>query len=132
MAHCVPGRLEVKLDWALGQCVSGVVERCFCGVGTKSEIAACRARYFFFLDAEFFKEGLFLLEIVNCLAFCFFLLLSGEVFLPDLAAELFDFLLFRLGWETFEFFFVEGVGWALLVFFDEDLLIVCWRRATVF
>jgi hypothetical protein len=131
MARCVPGGLEVKPDWAGRQDIGGIVERCFCGVGTKSEVTARRARYLGLLDAEFFEDGLFLLEIDNRLGFYFVLLLSDELSLSDLAAESFDFLVALLVGAGFGVFFVEGARWAPLVFFVEDLSIDCWRWAIV-
>jgi hypothetical protein len=80
----------------------------FCGIGTKSKVAARRARYFFFLEAELFADGLFFLEIEKRLVFCFFLPLSEEVSLSDSGAEPFDFLLFRWDEGTMVFSFVEG------------------------
>ena len=131
MARCVPGGLEVKPNGAGGQDVGGIMERCFCEVGTKSEVAARGARYFVLLDAEFFAEGLFLLVRDRRLAGCFFLLLSGGLSLSDSAAESLDFLVARL-LAGGVFFFFEGARGAPLVFFVEDLSIVCWRRAMVF
>jgi hypothetical protein len=106
MARCIPGGLEVEPDGASRQDIGGVVERCFCGVGTKSEIAACRAHYLVLLDPEFFEDGLFLLEMDSLLDFCFFLLLSDELSLSDSAAESFDFLVALL--VEGAFFFVDG------------------------
>ena len=132
MARCIPGGLEVEPDGASSQDIGGVVERCCCGVGTKSEIAACRAHYLVLLDPEFFEDGLFLLEMDSCLGFCFFLLLSDELSLSDSAAESFDFLVALLVEGGFGVFFVEGALWAPLGCFVEDLSIDCWRRAIVF
>ena len=56
MACCVLGRHEVEPDGAFGENESSIVERCFCEVGTKSEVAARRECYFFFLDAEFLED----------------------------------------------------------------------------
>ena len=108
------------------------MERCFCEIGTKAKIAARGERYFFFLEAEFFADGLFLFGRVSRLEFGFFLPLPDELSLSDSAAESFDFLVALLVEGGFGVFFVEGARWAPLGFFVEDLSIDCWRRAIVF
>jgi hypothetical protein len=80
-----------------------------CWVSAKSEVTAGGARYFFLLDAEFFEDGLFFLEMVNGLEFLFFLPLSSELLLADASTEPLDFLvLLREEEGALVFLFVEG------------------------
>ena len=133
MARGVPGRLKVKPDRTFGENEGCVVEGGLGWVSAKSEVAARGARYFFCLEAEFFEDGLFLLEMVNRLDFCFFLLLSFELSLADASTESFDFFVLRRDEEgALVSFFVEGARWAPLEFVAEDRSIDCWRRAIFF
>jgi hypothetical protein len=109
VARGVPGRLKVEPDGTFGENEGSVVEGGLGWVSAKSEVAARGARYFFYLEAEFFKDGLFLLEMVNRLDFCFCLLLSLELSLADASTESFDFFVLRRDEEgALVFFFVEG------------------------
>jgi hypothetical protein len=92
VARGVPGRLKVKPDGTSSENKGGVVEGGLGWVSAKSKVAARGASYFLFLEAEFFEDELFLLEMVNHLDFCSFLLLSMELSLADASTKSFDFL----------------------------------------